>query len=78
MNDKEECTHENVVEVGEQEDGYPGGDIYHCKVSKLWQDLESRVTAMTNGYCLNCRKWVEMILRRGKWICPECGGSRWL
>jgi len=24
------------------------------------------------GFCLNCKKWVDMILRRGKWICPEC------
>ncbi len=40
MNDKEECTHENVVEVGEQEDGYPGGDIITVKClncGKTWR-----------------------------------------
>lgn len=35
-----ECEHNNVVEVGEQEDGYPGGDIITVKCldcGKTWR-----------------------------------------
>ena len=36
------------------------------------------ITIIARGYCLNCLKWVDKILRRGKYICSECGGDKFV
>lgn len=40
-------SHDDVHEIGEQEDGWPGGDIITLECRSLWPSLEVGVAAMT-------------------------------